>query len=105
VTTGFAGEGTIDATDMDAVQDALRRFAPEARVLASDGHDWIGDPWSKGTWLALPPGWSSTFPALSEHEGRLAVAGSDIARDGAGWIEGAVSSGREAAAHALSVLA
>jgi monoamine oxidase len=105
VVTGFSGEGTIDATDTDAVQDALRRFAPDARVLASDGHDWIGDPWSKGTWLALPPGWSSTFESLSEHEGRLAVAGSDIANDGAGWIEGAVSSGHGAAAHARSVLA
>jgi monoamine oxidase len=104
VVTGFSGEGTIDPHDTDAVQGAIRRFAPRARVVASDGHDWIGDPWSKGTWIALPPGWSSTFPSLSEHEGRLAVAGSDVASDGAGWIEGAVSSGREAAAHAQSIL-
>ena len=38
-------------------------------------------------------------------EGRLAFAGSDIAPEGAGWIEGAVGSGIDAAAHVQQVLA
>ena len=64
------------------------------------------DPYSKGTWLALPPGWFSdgTFDALSEPEGRLVFAGSDIATEGAGWIEGAVASGRAAAARCLDIV-
>ena len=69
-------------------------------------HDWIGDPWSKGTWLSWPPGWftSGLVFALEEPEGRLAFAGSDISEDGAGWIEGAVSSGHRAAKFVVEVL-
>ena len=65
-----------------------------------------GDPYSKGTWLAVPPTWFSdgTFEALREPEGRVAFAGSDIAAEGAGWIEGAIASGAAAAAHARTTL-
>jgi monoamine oxidase len=60
----------------------------------------VRDPFSKGTWLSVPPGWFSdgTFDALEASEGRLAFAGSDIASEGAGWIEGAIASGIAAAA-------
>ena len=49
----------------------------------------------------MPPTWFSdgTFEALTEPEGRLAFAGSDIATEGAGWIEGAIGSGVLAAAY------
>jgi len=99
VLTGFGTQYPPDPSDRAAVRDALRRFAPTAEVVASGGHDWIGDPFSKGTWLALPPGWLSdgTFGRLAEPEGRVVFAGSDIAASGAGWIEGAISSGHEAA--------
>ena len=103
---GFGIQDPPDASDLVAVQDALRRFAPDAEVFASGAHDWIGDPYSKGTWLSIPPGWLSdgTFAALGEPEGQIAFAGSDIAREGAGWIEGAISSGHASAAHVLGLL-
>jgi len=101
---GFSGATPIDPRDPEAVQAALRRFAPEADVVACDGHDWIGDPFSKGTWLAFPPGWAGGFDALRVPEGRVAFAGGDIAEHGAGWIEGAVASGRDAAAHVHALL-
>ena len=63
-----------------------------------DGHDWISDRFSKGTWLSWPPGWAAEIASqLGRPQGRLAFAGSDIAIEGAGYIEGAVVSGREAA--------
>ena len=103
---GFGIQDPPDASDRGAVQDALRLFAPDAEVFASGAHDWISDPYSKGTWLAVPPGWLSdgTFAALGQPEGRIAFAGSDIASEGAGWIEGAISSGHAAAAHVLGLL-
>ena len=72
-----------------------------ATVTTSGGHDWVGDRFSKGTWLSVPPTWFSdgTFDALAVPEGRLAFAGSDIAPEGAGWIEGAVGSGVDAAVY------
>jgi len=72
-------------------------------VLASDGHDWVADPFSKGTWFAAPPAWESgDAGAQIAPEGRLAFAGGDIAPVGAGWIEGAIVSGGDAARTVLS---
>jgi monoamine oxidase len=104
---GFAGANDIDAADPSAVEAALRRYAPGARVSVSDGHDWVTDPWSKGTWLAWPPGWftEGIGAALEVPEGRVAFAGSDVSDDGAGWIEGAISSGHRAARHASALIA
>jgi monoamine oxidase len=96
---GFAGRGRVDGDDREAVQTAVRAYAPDAEVVASGWHDWSADPFARGTWCALPPGWltDGTFAALEVPEGRLAFAGGDLAPDGAGWIEGALSSGGRAA--------
>jgi monoamine oxidase len=103
---GFSVQDRVDLRDRDAVAAAVRAHLPEATVVATDGHDWVGDPYSKGTWLAVPPSWFSdgTFEALREPEGRVAFAGSDIAAEGAGWIEGAIASGAAEAARVHQLL-
>ena len=99
---GFSGVGGIDATDAAAVEKALRAYLPDCEVLTSDGHDWVADPFSKGTWFAAPPGWESgDAGAQIAPEGRLAFAGGDIAPVGAGWMEGAIVSGGDAARRVL----
>ena len=105
--TGFDGVGLIhDPHDPQEIEAALRVFAPETDVRTVDGHDWISDRFSKGTWLAWPPGWAAEIASqLGRPQGRLAFAGSDIAIEGAGYIEGAITSGREAAASITRVLA
>jgi monoamine oxidase len=102
---GFSVQDPIDLADHDAVARAVHAHLPDATVLATDGHDWVNDPFSKGTWLSVPPTWFSdgTFEALEAPEGRLAFAGSDIA-EGAGWIEGAIASGSAAATRSNAVL-
>ena len=101
---GFSGVGGIDPTDRRAVEAALRVYLPESEVVTSDGHDWVADPFSNGTWFAPPPGWESgDADGQIAPEGRLAFAGGDIASFGAGWIEGAVVSGREAARAVLAL--
>jgi len=103
---GFSVQDRVDLADAAAVSGAVRAHVPDAEVVRTAGHDWVTDPFSKGTWLAVPPKWFSdgTFEQLREPEGRLLFAGSDIAGEGAGWIEGAVGSGREAAADAAALL-
>lgn len=103
---GFSVQDPVDLADHAAVAKAIHAHLPDATVAATDGHDWVSDPYAKGTWLAIPPGWFSdgTFEALGEPEGRVAFAGSDIASEGAGWIEGAVGSGIAAAAWADRLL-
>ncbi|MEP7060163.1 MAG: NAD(P)/FAD-dependent oxidoreductase [Actinomycetota bacterium] len=103
---GFSVQDRVDLSDKDAVARAVQAHLPKARVVTTDGHDWVSDPFSKGTWLSIPPGWfgDGTFDALEESEAQLAFAGSDIASEGAGWIEGAVGSGIEAAATVAHML-
>ena len=103
---GFDGlERLADPHDAREVEAALRVFAPETRVVAADSHDWINDPFSKGTWLTTPPGWSSGADTeLAAPHGRLAFAGSDIAFEGSGYIEGAIISGREASQQVARLL-
>jgi (S)-6-hydroxynicotine oxidase len=98
---GFDGSGRLDGTDIGAVEAALRRFEPKAAVLATGSHDWVDDPLARGAYFAPPAGWTTngTMDALASPEGRLAFAGGDLAIIGAGWMEGALSTGRAAAAH------
>lgn len=92
---GFSVQPRVDLGDEGAVADAVRAHLPDATVTHTAGYDWINDPYAKGTWLSVPPRWFSdgTFDALREPQGRLVFTGSDIAGEGAGWIEGAVASG------------
>jgi monoamine oxidase len=102
----FALEGALDATDRDACEAALRAYAPDARVHAAFGHDWNADPFARGGWLCPPVGWESAgiLERLAAPHGRVLIAGSDVASEFAGWIAGAVSSGREQARAALERL-
>jgi monoamine oxidase len=103
---GFSAEPRVELADQAAVARAVHAHLPGVEVVTTAGHDWVTDPFSKGTWLSVPPAWFSdgTFDALREPEGRLLFAGSDIAAEGAGWIEGAVASGRDAATAAAELL-
>lgn len=85
----------------DAVAHCLYRFFPEADLIAWDHHDWVVDPWARGTWVALPAEalWIGD-PQVWSSEGRLAFASSDYAPRAAGWFEAALIAG-EQAAHAL----
>jgi monoamine oxidase len=104
---GFSVQDRVDLADHEAVAAAVNAHLPKATVATTGGHDWVSDPFSQGSWLSVPPTWFSdgTFDALAVPEERLAFAGSDIAVEGAGWIEGAVGSGIAAAAHLHGVLA
>jgi monoamine oxidase len=99
---GFGPERSFDPADAGAVGDAVRRLLPDATVVAADGHDWNRDPYALGTWFIPAPGQSSA--ALAEAEGRLLFAGGDVAGGTAGTIEGAITTGRAAAAAALALL-
>ncbi len=97
---GFAHDrAAIDPDDPASVQAAIECYAPGARVLAVDSHDWNGDPWSQGAWGMWRPGWVSdgTLTALGSRHEALAYASSDYAPEWPGWIAGAVSAGHRAA--------
>jgi monoamine oxidase len=102
---GFGYEdGGFDPTSAEAVGEALGALWPGAQLTGHTLHDWNGDEFSRGTWLTeiagrpLPP----VDDALADR--RLVLAGSDVSPREAGWIEGALLSGAEAAADILERL-
>ncbi len=102
---GFGLAARFDPAAPGAVEQAVARFFPEARLLAYDWHDWVGDPFARGTWIAPVLGAEEALaPATWRGMGALAFASSDIAMDSAGWFEGAMVSGLRAADEIAQVI-
>lgn len=101
---GFGPDGgAIDPEDAAAVQAVLNRLIPDARVIESAGHDWIGDPYSQETWSMHRTGYlTASLPTLQKPLGRVHFAGSDIADGWGGFIDGAIDSGLKAARAVLT---
>jgi monoamine oxidase len=98
---GFGAHAEADLRDRADVQRAAEHLIPGVRVLAYDAHDWNADPYARGAWAWYRPGQlTRDHGALSEAEGRLIFAGSDIAPRWMSWIEGAIESGLAAATEA-----
>jgi monoamine oxidase len=104
---GFGtGPEMLDVTSSDDIRRAVERFAPEARIVATDAHDWNVDEFSQGTWMSYRPGQLMRFhSAFQEVEGRISFAGSDLALGWAGWMDGAIESGARAASQVVKLLA
>ena len=65
--------------------------------------DWSAEEYTRGCYGAhLPPGaWTAFGPALTRPEGRIHWAGTETATTWSGYMDGAIESGRRAAAEAL----
>lgn len=89
----------VDADDLADVQRAVREFAPEAEVIDAHTHRWTRDEYSKGTWATFRAGQFAKYElCLGRPEGRIHFAGSHTARRWRTFIDGAIESGKRAAA-------
>ena len=81
---GFGYEHpAFDPAAQADVERALRAFFPDAELVAADRHDWIGDPFSRGTWATATVGCAEllerrALPAVREDRVR------DLGRRGRG---------------------
>jgi monoamine oxidase len=81
------------------VQAAMAAAFPTAEVLDFDWHDWVNDPFARGTWVS--PALHSLPYYAAPHwamQGRIAFAGSDLYSAEQGWFEGALLTARAAVA-------
>jgi pseudooxynicotine oxidase len=103
---GFGYDMDIcDATDLATVQRQLDEIIPGYEALAATAHDWFGDEFSRGTWAIHRPGWYAKYHAeMQRPEGRVLLAGSDLANGWAGFMDGAIESGLRAGVAALRLL-
>lgn len=96
---------SIDPTNLVAVAAALHMFRPDLEVIATAHHDWNNDDFSQGAWMIHRPGHLfKGAVAIREPHGRVFFAGADIAALSPACIDGAISSGFEAAAKAAQLL-
>ena len=95
----------FDVTDQAAGAELLGRLYPGAEVVGSHGHDWTADEFSRGTWSMYRPGQlTGSLRALQAPEGRVLLAGSDVANGWNGFIDGAIESGVRAAGWARDLI-
>ena len=98
--TLIVGFGLMNAAnhpgDPEWVRAQAARLFPNARIVSHDWHDWVDDPFARGTWVAALVGHEDGLDSATwQRQGRIAFASSDYARDQAGWFEGAVIAGEE----------
>jgi hypothetical protein len=93
-----------DPADLPGVQRELDAIVPGYEVLDATAHDWLADEFSCGTWAIHRPGWfEHHHAAMRQPEGRMLLAGSDLANGWAGFIDGAIESGLRAGAWAAQI--
>jgi pseudooxynicotine oxidase len=93
-----------DPADLAGVQRDLDAILPGYQAVAATSHDWFADEFSRGTWAIHRPGWyEHHHAAMQRPEGRLRLAGSDLADGWSGFIDGAIESGLRAGAWSAAV--
>ena len=104
---GFGcGPEDLDVEDHAAVAKAFSDFFPEGTILDVDAHNWNDDEFAQGTWMAYRPGQVMRHAsAIQQPQGRVAFAGSDTACGWAGWMDGALETGKRAAQQVATMLA
>ena len=102
---GFGYDAELcDAGDLRRVQRQLDDIIPGYERARRTAHDWLADEFSQGTWAIHRPGWYTRHHAeMRRPEGRLLLAGSDLANGWAGFIDGAIESGLRAGAWVRSM--
>ena len=88
----------------DRVLAEIERLFPGAKGLVGERvhTDWTNDPWSLGAYTCFGPGqWAASRNALRSVHGRLHLAG-EHTDEVAGFMEGALRSGRRAASGVLA---
>nr|BAT51058.1 FAD-dependent monooxygenase [Streptomyces sp. MSC090213JE08] len=104
VLVAFSVNPNLDANNQSQIQRAITEVLPGTKVLSVKGHDWGQDPYAKGAWTFMRPGQLlRSLRAVRQPHGRLVFAGSDIATGWAGYVDGAIESGAQAAAVAANL--
>jgi monoamine oxidase len=91
----FGRDGADVRDDLEWAQHEIGRVFPEATVVELSYHDWKADEFAQGTWAIHRPGWyANHHAAMQEPEGRVILASADIADGWAGFVDGALESGK-----------
>jgi monoamine oxidase len=94
----FSIESTFDVTDAGAVERAVQRVIPNAKMRDYTATNFYVDEFALGTGSFRQPNMLITLhKKIQQPHGRIKFAGSDIADGWNGYIDGAIESGLRAA--------
>jgi lysyl oxidase-like protein 2/3/4 len=92
---GNLGDKTKSKEIIESFQENVR---PDAKIQAYLTHDWMNDPYAKGTWSCWGPNkFSRSVQELQKADGRVFFASADWADGWRGFVDGAIESGQKSA--------
>jgi monoamine oxidase len=110
--TAFAGSRTVQDSlgvthgDVAPWLEAVRSMNPDLTLVGEPVlYAWADDPFALGAYSSWDPASWERRGVLAEPVGRVAFAGEHTAGDGHGTMEGALRSGRRAAAQVTEMIA
>ena len=92
-----------DAAGRDPLELFAETCPPGLAIREAEAKDWPADPYARASWMAEATRGEHAGTVFAGDVGPLRVIGGDVARDWAGWMEGAVLSGEEAAAAIIAI--
>ena len=96
----------VDGSSAAAVQNVLRSWLPNVEVVEVATHDWTSDSMFQGTWAVPAPGQlRSQLDAVESRDGRVLLAGADLASGSYALIDGAINTGIRAGRDAAALAA
>ncbi len=100
------GSASVEERRAEVVRVFARLFGSKA--ASPSGYverNWAAERWSRGCYSGAfgPSGWTDFGPALREPVGRIHWAGTETATVWNGYIDGAITSGRRAAAEVAPI--
>lgn len=103
---GWSSDPTLNINNRAEVEKAVQQVAPSTKVVAVRGHDWGSDPYARGGWtFKRPRQLTALLKDVQKPQGRITFASSDIASGWAGYVEGAMESGKQASDQVAQILA
>ncbi|WP_409270259.1 flavin monoamine oxidase family protein [Neobacillus sp. SCS-31] len=99
IIVGFGSRADwLDPSDPYEVEEALRNWLPDVKVLECTGHDWVNDDFSKEAWPMLKPNQLlKYFEDWNTPENSIFLSGTTFAKGWASFMDGAIESGMTAA--------
>jgi len=84
--------------NVEKIQKAILHLRGDIDIKRILFHDWVKDPYSRGSWCMFPKGFASEhLNALQERHGNVWFASADWADGWRGFIDGAMEQGMRAA--------
>ena len=94
----------VDGSSITEVEKVLRTWLPDVEVLEVATHNWTKDALYRGTWAVPGPGQLvEQLDAVEARDGRVLLAGADIASGSYALIDGALATGIRAGRDAAAV--